>query len=451
MLPLPMWSPQIQVDQAGDVYVTGLFRGLGAFEHHQVQARGADDIVLAKRSADGRWLWAKAIGSLGVEHAPSLRLNPKGTLFLTANYGARMTFPPDATLHLFNGQPQPTKLPVDVSLQPSSFNAMVASISSTGSLLWAHRLRLGVAHSVATLRLDGSLRPLLGMASDHSLQPALQSPCVPDKLQGQAGVAGFVFVQLNQEGGCLRAWGSAQAKGNTFALLDQVIASDQSVYATGWFLKELNTGKGALKGTSTKTTFVIKYDAKGTFLWARTFVSGGEHMGIALLPVPGGGVYLHGTYSADMTLDQHTLKVPSGWPGPISYLARLDDKGKAQWAQSVLYTQPSRDTMVVDSQGRLHVAVNFKGSTTWLSQSITSLGGQDILLMTLTPEGKLHKLTHLGGTRNERASSLMIGLDGKLYLVGATDSPIIAVGNDRLLTSAQAGKGQLSFVWSFPL
>lgn len=57
------WS--IAVDNAGNVYLTGIFESTASFGTHSLVSAGDYDIFVAKLDSDGNWLWERSAGSSG--------------------------------------------------------------------------------------------------------------------------------------------------------------------------------------------------------------------------------------------------------------------------------------------------------------------------------------------------------------------------------------------------
>ncbi len=90
----------IKTDAAGNVVVTGDFTGTGIFDTMQSVpvsfTSNANDIYLSKFHANGSLIWAKQIGSAGVDWPKGLTISEDGYIHIVGEFVGSTDFDPDA-------------------------------------------------------------------------------------------------------------------------------------------------------------------------------------------------------------------------------------------------------------------------------------------------------------------------------------------------------------------
>jgi len=85
---------RIAVDNAGNAYTTGWFRGSAAFGPFTLDPSGPDDIFVCKQDTDGNVVWARAMGSGERNDAYGIAVDPAGNTYVTGSFEGTATFGP---------------------------------------------------------------------------------------------------------------------------------------------------------------------------------------------------------------------------------------------------------------------------------------------------------------------------------------------------------------------
>lgn len=92
--------PDISIDSAGNVYVTGNFESTADFDpgpgEFPLTSLGEEDIFLVKLSNFGALVWAKAIGGLDSDRGEGIVVDPNGDVFVTGSFKESVDFDPGA-------------------------------------------------------------------------------------------------------------------------------------------------------------------------------------------------------------------------------------------------------------------------------------------------------------------------------------------------------------------
>ena len=100
----------IFVDEVGNVYTTGLFRGINAANPidfnpgpgvDNITIIGASDIFISKLDASGSYVWAKAIGSTTNDIGNSISSDADGNIYVLGSFSGNADFDPDVNVDNF--------------------------------------------------------------------------------------------------------------------------------------------------------------------------------------------------------------------------------------------------------------------------------------------------------------------------------------------------------------
>jgi hypothetical protein len=121
----------IDVDSAGNVYVTGNFRGPADFTSNGTSVNLSsvlrDDVFVWKLDSDGDGVWAKSVGSTGTDVGRSVTVDSLGNVYVTGYFAGTADFDPDGS---------------SVDLMPvGAVDVFVWKLSLAGALVWARQSR----------------------------------------------------------------------------------------------------------------------------------------------------------------------------------------------------------------------------------------------------------------------------------------------------------------------
>lgn len=82
----------LDIDTAGNSWVTGWFRGTATFGSHTLAVSGSDDVFAAKLDPAGNWLWASRAGGAEEDQAWGISVDPAGNSFVTGFFVGTAAF-----------------------------------------------------------------------------------------------------------------------------------------------------------------------------------------------------------------------------------------------------------------------------------------------------------------------------------------------------------------------
>jgi len=398
----------VTTDASGNVYVTGYFSSptitFGSTTLTNVGA-GFNDFFIAKYDAAGTVLWAKSAGGDVYDYGQSVTTDASGNVYVTGTFTSPTIIFGTTTL-------SPT---------PSSGGIFIAKYDAAGTVLWAKSASgygEEYGQSVAT---DASGNVYVTGAFQGSIT-------FGTTILTNAGDIDIFIVKYDAAGTVL--W--AKRAGGTFNDSGNSVATDASgsLYVTGYYF-----GNTITFGTTTLTQtgnsmygediFIVKYDAAGTVLWAKSADGGGNENGNSVSTDASGNVYITGYFESD-TITFGTTALTNAGYGDI-FIAKYDAAGDVLWAKSAGGTNyDSGNSVTTDVSGNVFVTGYFSSPTIALGTTIiTNAGSSDIFIAKYSNPPHVNfgsDTAQCGGT-----VTLDAGNSGSSYLwsTGATTQTII--------------------------
>ena len=194
-------------------------------------------------------------------------------------------------------------------------------------------------------------------------------------------------------------------------------------YVTGAYEGVADFGGGSLTNTSPSSyadAFLVKYDAAGTLVWARSAgVTQATDEGTAVAVDSTGNVLVTGR--SVLTSFAGVAVVNSG----RIFVAKYTSAGAPVWARKAgSYSGGNQDTgtgIAADSAGNVFVTgVFYSPVATFGAGTFTNFGLADMFLAKFDAAGTLVWARQAGGAGADTASGVAVASDGSAYLVGAT-------------------------------
>ncbi len=248
---------------------------------------------------------------------------------------------------------------------------------------------------------------------------------------------GDIFVaKLDTNGNWLwavRAGGSGPDEGFGIAL-----DGAGNAYVTGVFAGAANFG-GHTVSTTGYAVYVAKLNASGNWLWAAG--AGGpdrdDAYGYGIAVDGAGNSYVTGKFNGTVTFGSQPL-TSNGYAD--IFVAKLGPNGNWLWAAQAGGTNDDHGYgIAVDGAGNAHVTGYFNGTATFGSQTLTTIGGNDIFVAKLDPSGNWLRIVQAGGTGGETGRSIVMDSEGNAWVTG--DFTGTTTFGSHTLTSSGFGYG----------
>lgn len=263
----------------------------------------------------------------------------------------------------------------------------------------------------------------------------------------------YSFITVNAQ---VPNWDWAKsAGGSTGDDRSQSITTDVNgnVYITGGF-NELSLTFGSFTLINTDTTgwsydiFIVKYDAMGNVLWAKSEGGTGGSVGLGITTDTSGNVYVTGWYTGTITLGATAL---TNFAGNNIFIAKYDNSGNALWAEGAGGSTPAGgnntgQSIFCDAYNNLYVTGAFTGTLTFGSFTLTNVypsNMSDVFIVKYDASGNALWAKSAGGNYDDLGKSITTDASGNIYITGWFSSPSITFGTTTLTNAGGSFKDDI--------
>ncbi|HSH67638.1 MAG TPA: SBBP repeat-containing protein, partial [Bacteroidia bacterium] len=367
------FSQVVCTDVDGNVYVAGGFEGpTMALDSITLTnaVLGTRDLFIAKYNPAGKIIWAKRAGGISGEFLTSMHIAINGEILITGHFESpTITF---GSTTLTNA---------------GKSDIFVAKYDSNGNVLWAKGYGGTGNDKGESVSTDNSGNVLLtGYYGGKSI--AFDSTTL---LSNDTTYCDIFITKCDPFGNVV--W--AQRGSGTLYDFGKGIAadSDGNIFVTGYFTsKTIAFGNITLANTDALGTysnsFVLKYDATGNLLWAKSAGGKASKEGQLIEIDKDGNTILAGSFgTGTIALDTITLE-NSGSNNDI-FIVKYNTSGNAIWAKRAGGSSSEvLNGMCLDKKGHIYLTgVFFSGTVKFDSISLTNTGSIDMYLVKYNTTG----------------------------------------------------------------
>lgn len=347
-------APNIALDHANDVYVSGYFTDEAMFGNTNLTAVGVGDIYVAKYDSTGAFVWVRQAGGGGADHCINLAVDSGNHIFLGGYFRQTGTF---------GGQ----SVVANQSCSIFRSDAYVAKYDSDGNTVWVVRggsCEDDVTYDVATAADNSVYAVGYYRANAMFSSVALSNSGVQD-----------VFVVKYDAAGTLQWARSAVGPGID---MGQTASTDAAgnLYVTGVFASNpLNFGSTNLPNAGGQDLFFAKYSSSGSLLWVRAIGGTGTESTGAALVDGAGDILVAGFFQGTASFGTTNL-ISQG--GSDMFLAKYNSNGTLLWVKSwgAAGTDGASD-LAFAGNGELYMSGIFSSSVALGNDTLTSAGVSD--------------------------------------------------------------------------
>ena len=233
----------------------------------------------------------------------------------------------------------------------------------------------------------------------------------PDVMKLNSGKGSAIFIQkLDANGNFLWAKSCAVIGIGIGAGFSITIDEDDNIYTTGYFSDTVDFDPGIgvmeLYAVGERDIFILKLDANGNFLWAKSFGGKGEDFGYSIAIDANGNVYSTGYFSDTVDFDPGPDSMKISAVGFLdAFIQKLDANGNLLWVKS--FGEDGDDvgfSIKVDAKGNVY--------TTGF------IFARDIFIQKLDTQGNFLWAKFFGGNNSEEGKSIVIDEGGNIYTTG---------------------------------
>jgi len=371
----------IAVDDSGNVYTTGSFRGTADFDPgpgtENLTANGTNpDIFILKLNANGNYIWAKRIGGTGLDEAKAIAVDNSGNVYTTGSFTGTVDFDPG---------------PGTENLTASGL--FISKLDANGNYIWAKRIggTGGMANAIAVDN-SGNVYTTGSFIGTVDFDPGPGT----ENLTANGANSDIFISKLDVNGNYVWAKGIG---GSSVQDQGRAITVDDSgyVYTTGIFrgTADFDPGPGTENLTANGTNpdiFISKLDANGNYIWAKQIGGTGLDEANAIAVDDSGYVYTTGGFNgiADFDPGPGTENLTTSSSASDFFISKLDANGNYVWAGNMGGINSSKGyALALGTSGSVYTTGTF-------IEKIDFDPGPGIFYLSTsdyTPDGFIHKMS----------------------------------------------------------
>lgn len=204
-------------------------------------------------------------------------------------------------------------------------------------------------------------------------------------------------------------------------------------------------------GNSQNSIFLVKYDAQGKYVWARSFFGKQNASGADVAVDTAGNVYITGSFSDTADFNPGTtvnnliskgIKDSRGINTPNAFLAKYTTDGDYMWAKNITSNDAVySNSIAVDISGNAYVTGSFSGVAYFNSSSnvVTGANGaSDVFLAKYDKDGNYIWVNNMGGTSGNTGYGVALS-NSHVYLTGNFTGSISFDPKNSAITSSNGG------------
>jgi hypothetical protein len=215
--------------------------------------------------------------------------------------------------------------------------------------------------------------------------------------------------------------------------------AEGNVFVSGAHYGSITLGPYTFNSAGAYDVFLAKYAADGTLLWATSAGSAASDAPTDLAFDGDGGVVLTGSFSGQSIQFGSTVLQNVNAEYSDAFLVRYDANGNVLWARSAGSVLADRGRGVAtDAAGNVLLAGYFQGATLHIGTSELDNAGantSDVFLAKYDPEGNLLWALNAGGERHEEPRDLAVDGHDDILLCGQFNGPTLGIGGEELTNS----------------
>ncbi len=302
-----------------------------------------------------------------------------------------------------------TTIGTNVLVSSGLFDAYIAKVSPSGSVLWAR--------TVGGTGDESGFGVAAVANGDVFFCGRFQNTASFGTTNLTASGVGDLFLARYDRNGNLIWARKAGGAGDDAAY---AVAADAAgnAYVSGEFNGTTDLGGiQFVSGSAPGNGFVAKYGPTGALVWASALGGTGTPTARKIRLDGATNVYVAGSFQGTV---QFVTPFLSSAGSDDAYVLKLNSAGAAQWAQQFgAGGSDAISALDLGLDGSVHVAGNFRGSVAFGTNTLNNVGGADVFTAKLDPAGNVLWARQAGGGGTDGASSVGVDAQGNVFVAGS--------------------------------
>jgi hypothetical protein len=395
----------LAADPHGNLFTLGIFIGpsvkLGKVTFMNA---GGKDILVTKRDQAGNVIWAYSFGGIYDETETGIASDISGNAYITGHFNS-------PTLTFGN----------TVLVNQGSTDIFIVKFDPSGNILWA-RSGGGTSNDecrAIAVDVKGNV-----MVTGYFYEPSIRFG--PVELTS-SGLFDAFIVRYDASG--IVIW--ARLVGGTLSEFARDVTTDASghVYITGDLTSQtLTIGTATFSSQGSGDIFIVKYDATGNLLWARTAGSPGYDWSISIAIDKMQNIYVAGDFSHDSL--QFSTGVVYNTGLYDVFLIKYDRDGNLRWLRA--HGGQGNDELSkirTDPHGNIYMCGGYQSPFSFGTYHLLNSGNYDFFIAKYDSSGNPLWAITAGGSGREFPGDFIKVPSGSLYVSCYTNSPSVVFGH----------------------
>ncbi len=317
----------IAIDGSGNVITTGFFAGIVDFDPNasvsNLNSALASGVFVLKLDASGNFVWASAMYGNSYAYGQSVEVDATGNAYVAGLYSGVIDFDPG---------PSVSNLTVT-----GSSDLFVAKLDAAGSLVWVKSVGGSSLESANDIDVDalGNVYTTGHFNGTVDFDPGASSYTLSSQ-----GANDVYISKWNSSGNFLWTVAFGSSTNDSGAGMD--VDNLGNVYATGSFNGTVDFDPSVatytLASNGNSDSFISKFSATGSFLWAHQIGGASNDLGTSLVLDAFKNVYtsgkFQGTVDFDPSVNSYTLASATAGSSD-AFISKLDSLGNSAWAVGI--------------------------------------------------------------------------------------------------------------------
>ncbi|PKL84719.1 MAG: hypothetical protein CVV22_11475 [Ignavibacteriae bacterium HGW-Ignavibacteriae-1] len=402
----------VDVDAAGNCFVTGGFDGNITIGDIILTSSGSRDIFVAKYSANGDVIWAKKAGGSSVDEALAIKYySSDNMLYLTGGFAGTASF---------GGQN---------IISSGGKDVFVAKMDSSGAFQWAAGAGSTSSEDSRSIALDGG-----GNAVITGYYVKIFSfGAYPLPTPGNEDV--FV-AKIDKNGSWL--WATAAGSNGYEQGYSATLDNSGNSYVSGYFTGTANFGGTNLVSSGDRNAFLMKLNSSGVIQWAKAITGKTTVDCFTVATATNGISYPIGAFYHNAVFGTDTLYTRGN---SDIFAARISSSGNWSWALGTggIIGYVDVNSIAALTNGDFYSCGSFFGTIVFGNDTLKSSGDADIFVAKSDRNGNWLWGRKAGGTEPDVANGIAVDHLGNAILTGYF-SVTAKFGN---ITRVSSGQGEI--------
>jgi hypothetical protein len=403
---IPAWSRRlgdaerqkyvnVALDGDGNVLIAGAYRGSVDFGNGLLTSAGSDDVFVAKLTPDGQTRWSQRFGDASWQGAQDVAADDAGNVFVAGLFSG--------TLYL-GGQPLFT---------PSSEDVFLARFDSEGHPKWSQGFKTSGQRTRVTVAADPHGHAVLAGYFNGAIdfgEGALAS----------AGQSDAFLARFALDGRLL--WSQRFGDARDQRALSIAVDREGNIALTGTFVGSIDFGAGPLISTDPQDVFVAVFDPDGRLRWNQRLPGRSIQGNVPITFDAKSHVVLAGAFDSAAGLPMGPL---AGNDEPSVLVTLLTADGQHLWSRRIGKAAHVSPSGIASAPGeRIVVVGSLQGDGDLGDGPFSGLGGFDVFVLELSPEGALIDARRFGNAADQFAAEVAIAPGGNPIFTGMFDGTL---------------------------